>query len=144
MFVCVCVVCGPPTLVASPIAEHRLQTHRLSGHGSQAQPLRGMWDLPRPGHEPMSPASAGGLSTTAPPGKPMDVGTFGGGIILPPTDGSEDAESHDLIQLCGKVIYFKSRKANMETCLSGHGSSPEEGGGTRLGATAAKVERSSA
>ncbi|XP_060026566.1 protein SFI1 homolog isoform X3 [Lagenorhynchus albirostris] len=29
-----------------------------------------MWDLPGPGHEPVSPASAGGLSTTAPPRKP--------------------------------------------------------------------------
>ncbi|XP_060000350.1 5-phosphohydroxy-L-lysine phospho-lyase isoform X4 [Lagenorhynchus albirostris] len=29
-----------------------------------------MWGLPGPGHEPVSPASAGGLSTTAPPGKP--------------------------------------------------------------------------
>ena len=53
-------------------------------------------------------------------------------------------QSRDLIQLCGKVIYFKSRKANMETCLPGYGSSPEEGGGARLGAMAAKVERSSA
>ena len=61
---------GPLTVVASPIVEHRLQTRRLSGHGSRAQPLRGMWDLPGPGHEPVSPASAGGLSTTVPPGKP--------------------------------------------------------------------------
>ena len=30
-----------------------------------------MWDLPRPGLEPVSPASAGRLSTTAPPGKPL-------------------------------------------------------------------------
>ena len=29
-----------------------------------------MWDLPRPGLEPVSPASAGRSSTTAPPGKP--------------------------------------------------------------------------
>ena len=29
-----------------------------------------MWDLPRPGLEPVSPASAGRFSTTAPPGKP--------------------------------------------------------------------------
>ena len=29
-----------------------------------------MWDLPRPGLEPMSPALAGRFSTTAPPGKP--------------------------------------------------------------------------
>ncbi|XP_073647637.1 dystrobrevin beta isoform X5 [Tursiops truncatus] len=51
--------------------EHRLRTHRLSDHGSRAQPLCGMWDLPGLGHEPMSPASAGGLSTTAPSGKPL-------------------------------------------------------------------------
>ncbi|XP_032460055.1 medium-chain specific acyl-CoA dehydrogenase, mitochondrial isoform X3 [Phocoena sinus] len=64
-------VCGPLTVVASPVAEHRLRTRRLSSHGPRAQPLRGMWDPPRPGHEPVSPASAGGLSTTAPPGKPL-------------------------------------------------------------------------
>ena len=61
---------GPLTVVASPVAEHRLRTRRLSGHGSRAQPLRSIWDLPGPGHEPVCPASAGGLSTTAPPGKP--------------------------------------------------------------------------
>ena len=61
---------GPLTIAASPIAEHRLQTRRLSSCGSQAQLLRGMWDLPRPGLEPVSPALAGRFSTTAPPGKP--------------------------------------------------------------------------
>ena len=61
---------GPLTIAASPVAEHRLQTHRLSSCGSRAQLLRGMWDLPGPGLEPVSPALAGRLSTTAPPGKP--------------------------------------------------------------------------
>ena len=61
---------GPPTIAASLVAEHRLQTRRLSSCGSRAQPLRGMWDPPRPGLEPASPALAGRLSTTAPPGKP--------------------------------------------------------------------------
>ena len=61
---------GPPTIAASPVAEHRLQTCRLSNCGSRAQSLRSMWDPPRPGLEPVSPALAGGLSTTAPPGKP--------------------------------------------------------------------------
>ena len=51
-------------------AEHRLQTRRLSNCGSRAQLLRGMWDLPRPGLEPVSLALAGRFSTTAPPGKP--------------------------------------------------------------------------
>ena len=61
---------GPPTITASLVAEHRLQTRRLSNCGSRAQLLRRMWDLPRPGLEPVSPALAGRLSTTAPPGKP--------------------------------------------------------------------------
>ena len=62
---------GPLTIVASLVAEHRLQTRRLSSCGSRAQLLRGTWDPPRPGLEPVSPALAGGLSTTAPPGKPL-------------------------------------------------------------------------
>ena len=64
---------GPLTIAASLVAEHRLQTHRLSNCGSQAQLLRGMWDLPRPGLEPVSPALAGRFSTTAPPGKPSSL-----------------------------------------------------------------------
>ena len=60
---------GPLTIVASLVAEHRFQTRRLSNCGSRAQLLRGMWDLPRPGPEPVSPALAGRLSTTVPPGK---------------------------------------------------------------------------
>ena len=61
---------GPLTIVASLVAEHRLQTRRLSSCGSRAQSLRGMWDPPGPGLEPVSPALAGGFSTTVPPGKP--------------------------------------------------------------------------
>ena len=61
---------GPLTIAASLAAEHRLQTRRLSNCGSRACLLHGMWDLPRPGLEPASPALAGRLSTTAPPGKP--------------------------------------------------------------------------
>ena len=64
---------GPLTIAASLVAEHRLQTRRPSSCGARAQLLRGMWDLPRPGLEPVSPALAGRLSTTAPPGKPILV-----------------------------------------------------------------------
>ena len=64
---------GPLTIAASLAAEHGLQMRRLSRCGSRAQPLRGMWDPPRPGPEPVSPALAGRLSTTAPPGKPHKV-----------------------------------------------------------------------
>ena len=66
----------PLTIAASPAAEHRLQTRRLSNRGSQAQSLRGMWDPPRPGLEPVFPALAGRLPTTAPPGKPPDIFLF--------------------------------------------------------------------
>ena len=62
---------GPLTIEASLVVEHRLQTRRLSNRGPRAQLLRGMWDLPRPGLEPVSPALAGRFSTTAPPGKPQ-------------------------------------------------------------------------
>ena len=58
---------GPLAMAASLFAEHRLQSRRLSNCASWAQLLRGMWDLPRPGLEPVSPALAGRFSTTAPP-----------------------------------------------------------------------------
>ena len=48
----------------------RALEHRLSSCGTRAQLLHGMWDLPRPGLESVSPALAGGFSTTAPPRKP--------------------------------------------------------------------------
>ena len=67
------VVRGPLTIAASLVAEHRLQTRRLSSCGLRAQLLRGMWDLPRPGLKPVSPALAGRFSTTAPPGKPPTI-----------------------------------------------------------------------
>ena len=44
---------------------------RLSSCGARALLLRGMWDLPGPGLEPVSPASAGRFSTTVPLGKPI-------------------------------------------------------------------------
>ena len=64
---------GAFTIAASLVAEHRLQTLRLCGCGSRAQLLRSMWDLPRPGLEPVPPALAGRFSTTAPPGQPLQL-----------------------------------------------------------------------
>ena len=43
---------------------------RLSSCGAHAQLLHGMWDPPKPGLAPVSPALAGGLLTTVPSGKP--------------------------------------------------------------------------
>ena len=65
--------CAGLSLWRPLVAEHRLQTRRLSSRGSRAQLLRGMWDPPRPGLEPVSPALAGRFSTTVPPGKPDTV-----------------------------------------------------------------------
>ena len=61
----------PLSIVASLVAEHRLQRRRPSSCVSRAHLLRGMWIPPRPGLEPVSPALAGRLSTSAPPGKPL-------------------------------------------------------------------------
>ena len=44
---------------------------RLSSCGARASLLHGLWELPRLGLEPLSPASAGGFLTTVPPGKPF-------------------------------------------------------------------------
>ena len=83
---------GPLAIAASLVVEHRLQTRRLSSCGSRAQLIRGMWDLPRPGLEPVSPALAGRFSTTAPPGKPclfvfyIHIWVKSYGICLSPSD----------------------------------------------------------
>ena len=45
---------------------------RLSYCGAQALLLRGVWDLPGQGIEPVSSALAGGFLTPAPPGKSQD------------------------------------------------------------------------
>ena len=45
--------------------------HWLSSCGTWAYLLNSMWDLPRPGVEPVSPALAGGFLTTVPPGKSL-------------------------------------------------------------------------
>ena len=77
--------------VASLVAERRLQgtqalvvvahrfsscgsralEHRLNSCGTQAQLFCGMWDLPRPGIETLSPALAGRFSTTSSLKKPL-------------------------------------------------------------------------
>ena len=48
-----------PTAAASLAAEHGV-------YGTQAQSPGGVWNLPRPGIEPMSPTLVGGLLTTEP------------------------------------------------------------------------------
>ena len=70
--------CGAQALgaQASVVAAHWLSSrgsraleHKLSSCGTWAELLHGMWDLPRPGLKPVSPALAGRFLTTVPPGK---------------------------------------------------------------------------
>ena len=69
----------------------RTPERRLSSYGARAQLLCSMWDLPGPGLEPMSPALAGGFSTTAPSGKP-------------------EVPSWSIIKNCSqKLVYFTER-----------------------------------
>ena len=75
-------VCGLLIAVAFLVAEHGLQARRLSSCsspaldlrlsscGSRAYLLRSMWDLPRPGLEPMSPALAHRFLTLRHQGSP--------------------------------------------------------------------------
>ena len=49
----------------------RALQHRFSSCDAWVLLLRGMWDLPGPGLEPVPPALAGRFLTTAPPGKPF-------------------------------------------------------------------------
>ena len=70
---------GPLIIAASLVAEHRLQTRRLSSCGSWAylpscSAACGIFH--RPGLEPLSPALAGRFSTTAPPGNPPQWKAF--------------------------------------------------------------------
>ena len=51
----------------------RALERRLSSCGAWAELLHGMWDLPGPGIEPVSPALAGGFLTTVPPGKSLNT-----------------------------------------------------------------------
>ena len=106
---------GPLTIAASLVAEHRLQTLRLSNCGSRAQLLRGMWDLLGPGLEPVSPALAGGFLTTAPPGKPPSYD------FLIPTSSStsfsdffpalESATAYCLSMVCFSMVWISVKAA---------------------------------
>ena len=80
-------VCGLLITVPSLIAEHRSWVHvsfsscgswalnagRLSSGGTWAWLLRGMWDLPRAGIKPMSPALAGGFLSIVPQGQSQNT-----------------------------------------------------------------------
>ena len=103
---------GPLTITASLVAEHRVQTRRLSNCGSRAQLLHGTWDLPRPGLEPVSPALAGRFSTTVPPGKP----THSEFEAEPgPTPGPGDCQSWALTLISQRELARRERSSPPST-----------------------------
>ena len=61
------------TAVASLVVEHWLQNKGSIVVSQGLSYSESMWDLPRPGFKPMSPALAGGLFTTEMPGKLADI-----------------------------------------------------------------------
>ena len=71
-------------VVASPVAKQRLRGAGALGVvacgfiscGAQVLVLHGMWDLPRPGIKPMSPALAGRFFSMEPRKKPWSILLF--------------------------------------------------------------------
>ena len=62
--------------VASLVAEQALERVDFSSSSAQAWLPHSMWNLPRPGIEPVSPALAGGFLTTGPPVKSLTLVFF--------------------------------------------------------------------
>ena len=60
---------GLLNVVGSLVSEHGLQSAGSVIVVNRLQLLCGMWDLPRPGIEPLLPALAGRFSTRGPPGE---------------------------------------------------------------------------
>ena len=72
-----------------------------------------MWDLPRPGLEPVSPALAGRFSTTAPPGKPQCYlfNLSGQHAPLDPQDGGDvDVLPGDGVQPCCETVHGRQKQ----------------------------------
>ena len=64
--------------VVGSLVGARTPEYRLSSCGTWASLPSSMWNLPGPGTEPLSPASAGRLLTTGPPGSPHPE------LLIPP------------------------------------------------------------
>ena len=86
----------------------RALERRLSSCGARAQLLRGIWDFPGPGIKPVSPALAGRLPATAPPGKSLIMRFFFPLVF-----------SHCLIKKKKKSIVIFASREPADLCYSG-------------------------
>ena len=101
---------GPLTIAASLVAEHRLQTRRLSSCGSRAQLLRSMQDLPRPGLEPVSPALVGRFSYQCATREAPSIASY-----KKPTTNGSDIISH----ICLTLSRFLGGSQHLDFDVSG-------------------------
>ena len=76
--------------------------------------LCGMWHLPGPGLEPMSPALAGGFLTPVPPGKPQDRLLR---VAFPKT--SEAPPPHHQVYLTSPVLQKHREKLRPRALMTG-------------------------
>ena len=110
---------GSLTVMASLVVEHRLQKCRLSSCGSRAQLLRGMWDLPKPGLEPVSPALAGRFSTTVLPGKPQECFYYESALNFVKCFFCIDWDDHVIFLLYSLNVVFYIDCMWKHPCISG-------------------------
>ena len=70
-----------------------------------------MWDLPRPGLEPLSPARAGGFLTTAPPGKPLHLSLMQFGNQIQLVDSRKPKDPERPHKKCGEPKPFCNKES---------------------------------
>ena len=113
LFVFVCLVLG---FFCGTRASHRCGLSRCGAQAPDAQAqrpwltglaARRMWDPPGPGLEPVSPASAGGLSTTAPPGKPVCINVFVHYSVSCTSQKSEDLKDRRAVIVNLRLVYLE-------------------------------------
>ena len=76
----------------------------FSSWGTGTELLRGMWNLPRPGTEPISPTLAGGFLTTGPPGKSYFFSSADEGAESDITHTGGCCHSSDILVLSEEVV----------------------------------------
>ena len=80
-----------------------------------------MWDLPRPGLEPVFPALAGRFLTTAPPGKPLSVIFMEKDLSIMPASSREAVKCFLSVDPQDEVIVEDITNRFLFEIFKGHG-----------------------